>query len=140
MVVLGSLLTLLVCGTVLALGRGPERAAAALTLAGLAGSLGLQAALGFQRQAPILVADIGLTAGFILLAYRHRRAWLAVICLVLIALLVVHASLSETPLPSPVFKGLVNGLNVLALAVLAAGAVAEARRRGRRPGVRVARS
>lgn len=140
MVVLGSLLTLLVCGAVLALGRTPERTAAALTLVGLAGSLGLQTALGFRRQAPVLVADIGLTAGFIVLTYRHRRAWLAVICLILIALLVVHASLSETPFPSPVFKAAVNGLDLLALAVLAGGAVAEARRRRRRPGLRIARS
>ena len=140
MVVLGSLMTLLVCGGVLALGRTPERMAALLTLVGLAASLALQAVLGFRRQAPILAVDIGLTAGFIVLAYRHRRAWLAVICLILIALLVAHASLAETPFPSPVYRVTVDGLDFLALAVLAGGAVAEARRRRRRPGLRLARS
>ena len=131
MIAFGSLLTLLICGTVLALGRTPERAAAALVLGGLGLSLALQAALGFQRQLPVLLADIGLTAGFIGLAYRFRRVWLAVISLLLIVLLVVHAALSETPFRTPLFVVLVDGLNLAGLAVLAGGAVAEAR--GRRP-------
>lgn len=139
MVVLGSLVTLLVCAAVLALGRTPERTAAVLVLAGLGGSLALQAALGFRRQTPVLLADVGLTAGFIVLTYRHRRVWLAVISLILIALLVVHASLTEATFPSPVARVLVNGFDLLALAVLAGGAVAEARRRRPRSRLRSAR-
>lgn len=132
MVVFGSLLTLLVCGTVFALGSGPGRAAALLVVAGLAGSLLLQVALGFRRQLPVLLADVALTAGFIALAYRHRRVWLAIVSFVLIALLIVHAWLAEAPRPPQTFAGAVNGLNLLALVVVAGGAVADARARSRR--------
>ena len=133
MVLFGACVTLLVCGAVTVLGRAPERTAALLVLAGLAASLALQAALGFRRPLPILVTDLGLTAGFIVLSHRHRRAWLGVICLILIALLVVHASLAEAPFPTAAFGVAVNGLDFAALATLAAGAVMEARRRQPRP-------
>ncbi len=132
MVLIGSSVTLVVCAAIIALGRAPERSAAVLVLAGLGLALALQATLGFHRQLPILLADIGLTAGFIVLSYRHRRTWLAGISLILIALLVVHASMAEAPFPTRTFAIAVNSLNFAALATLAAGAVAERRRRARR--------
>ena len=138
MVLVGALLTLCLCGAILVLGRTPERTAAGLVLAGLAGSLALQAALGFRRQLPIFLADTALTVGFILLTYRHRRVWLAAISLTLIALLVLHASVAEEPIPSRSFMVAVDGLDLVALSVLAGGAVAEARRRRRPTGSRSA--
>ncbi len=132
MVLFGVLLTLAICAVVFAVGRGPEREAVLMVLVGLGASLLLQAVLGFRRQPPILITDIGLAAAFIWLAHVHRRAWLGLIGLVMIALLVTHAFLAEAPYPA--LRMAVNGLNLLGLALLVAGAVAEARGRRRAAG------
>ncbi len=128
MVFIGPLITVGVLALALAYGGRAEREAAWVVLAALAFSIGLAAVLGLDHQLPIALADLVLAAGLVFLAVRHRRAWLyaeAVLALALTITQLVSLQLLELSLT---YRLVVDGINLIALAILACAVVAHGAR------------
>ena len=123
MVFIGPLITVGVLALAFAYGGQAEREAAWVVLAALAASIGLAAVLGLEHQLPIALADLVLATGLVILAVRHRRAWLlaeAVLALALTITQLVSPQLLELSLT---YRFIVDGINLVALAILAGAVV-----------------
>ncbi|MBE7219780.1 MAG: hypothetical protein INR64_15015 [Caulobacteraceae bacterium] len=120
MILLGSALTILVCTGAIWKGGPPERSAAVAFLVTLAVATVLQLVIGRAVAWPVVIADLVLGFGMVACAALHPQRWLYVAVGLAAALLLVHAFLLDgEAIVTPAYRALVDGLNLLLLAMLA---------------------
>ena len=130
MILLGPVLTVLVCAFALWRGGAPERFAAGIALIVLAGSLVAQVLVGRTSAWPIVGADLCLGIAFIALSFIHARTWLYVAIGLCAALLLVHSFLlEEGAVITPLYRTLVDGLDLALLVTLVVATLANGRTR-----------
>ena len=131
--ILGPLITLLVCGLALTVGGRVERAGAGLVLLAQVVALGTRAVVGWDAVWPVILADLILAAGLLWLAVVSMRAWVLAAIFAVALILIAHSLLLDpgTEPLSPLYRLVIDGLNLVGLSALALGAL-ESRRRRRR--------
>lgn len=133
----GPLLTLLVCAAAIRHGGPAERGTGVVVIVAQAAAL-LAAILSAPQPWPVITADLIMGVGLVGLLVRHPRPWLYGELCLLACLLLVHAyGLQDGVQVAAAHTVLVNGLNLIGLAVLAvatAGSVATRSRISRRKG------
>ncbi len=130
MILIGPVLTVMVCVFAILRGGAAERLAALLALVVLAGSIMAQAVVGRANAWPVVGADLCLGTGLTALAVRYQRRWLYVATGLCAGLLLVHSVLLEDGATiTPLYRGAVDSFNAALLFTLAVATLVNTRKR-----------